>query len=155
MKQVLMGLCLIFLMVFSGTWAIADSAEQTEMCIPMGNIELSPPGSVNGKRSDVKFPHSEHFTYSCKKCHHKWKGNEDIKGCMTSDCHNVAQSPQKTRSKIPAIQYYKTAYHKACIGCHKEVKTENKAKAASGVVLKEKLYGSGPTSCKGCHYPID
>ena len=153
MKRIwIVGLCLIVLVVCSSTWGVARQfSKQTEICIPMGDIEINPPASVKGKRSSVNFPHSMHFGYDCKKCHHTWKGNGSIVNCMTSGCHNIEESPTKTGKNIPAIRYYKTAYHNSCIGCHKEVKKNNQSKAASGVVLKDKLSGAGPTSCKGCH----
>ena len=49
------------------------------------------------------------------------------------------------------INYFKTAYHKMCIGCHREMKAENQRLEKSGRVLKSKLPNVGPTSCNGCH----
>jgi hypothetical protein len=38
-----------------------------------------------------------------------------------------------------------------CIGCHKEIKAQNKRLEMSGRVLKDRLPNPGPSSCKGCH----
>jgi hypothetical protein len=78
-----------------------------------------------------------------------------IENCTTSGCHDGAESPVKAGGgKVDEemlINYYKTAYHKMCIGCHKEIKAENTRLEKSGRVLKEKLANAGPSSCKGCH----
>jgi hypothetical protein len=79
----------------------------------------------------------------------------NLTGCMTSGCHDLAALPKKGEGKPvdaeAAMKYYKTAYHEMCIGCHKEIKQKNKALAASGKVLEDKLPSTGPTSCNECH----
>jgi hypothetical protein len=78
-----------------------------------------------------------------------------IENCATSGCHDGTASPIKAGGgKVDEemlINYYKTAYHKMCISCHKEIRAQNKKLEMSGRVLKEKLPNAGPSSCKGCH----
>ena len=56
------------------------------MCLPMGTIVLGPPESVESKRASVDFPHSKHFVYDCKTCHHKWKGDAKISSQISGSC---------------------------------------------------------------------
>ncbi|MBW1841730.1 MAG: cytochrome c3 family protein [Deltaproteobacteria bacterium] len=125
------------------------------MCVPMGDIELMPPASVEAKRSPVNFPHSRHFNNDCKSCHHKWEGNAKIQNCTTAGCHDQVAAP-KTKEKYLkysdiSIKYYKYAFHSQCVGCHKEIKQKRKAMEMSHTTLKDKLPATGPTGCKGCH----
>jgi len=147
--------CLIIMLAFGGSWVIAAQDSEDKLCIPVESITLKAPESVEAKRAEVEFPHSVHFDYNCKTCHHKWENDANLTGCMTSGCHDLAQSPKKAKSRIvdpkAVMKYYKTAYHNKCIGCHKQIKMKNEALAASGKVLKDKLPNTGPTSCKGCH----
>ncbi len=149
-------LCLSAALVF-GSLKIADGQDmEDEMVVPMGIIVIEPPEAVEPKRSPVEFPHSRHFiTIDCKTCHHKWEGPEIIKGCSTADCHDVTISPTKSAKSGSdqnlAIRYYKAAYHQMCIGCHKEIKIQNKILETSLQELKEKLVAPGPTSCIVCH----
>lgn len=145
----------VVLVLGSITMVVGQEAE-TEMIVPMGIIELEPPDSVEPVRASVEFPHSKHFaSVDCRTCHHKWKGNEVITGCKNTGCHDVAVSPTKTEKNRPnpdsLIKYYKMAYHKMCIGCHKEIKAQNKQLEASFKELKEKLPPFGPTGCVECH----
>ena len=125
------------------------------MCLPMGTIVLGPPESVESKRASVDFPHSKHFVYDCKTCHHKWKGDAKIQDCTTSGCHDVQESPLKSKKgKIDrelAVRYYKTAFHKQCIDCHKQMKAKNKELEMSQRMLEAKLPETGPTTCVKCH----
>lgn len=149
------ALLLIVVLVCGGLWGVAaqGSEEAETLCIPMGHIVLSAPDGVEAKRSAVDFPHNLHFGYNCKTCHHKWENDTDLNGCMA--CHDLTESPSKAGGgKVDpeeAVMYYKTAYHKMCIGCHKEIKQKSAALAKSGRVLKDKLPPTGPTGCAGCH----
>jgi hypothetical protein len=151
-------LCVSMLFVF-GSMTIVDGQEtEKEMIVPMGNIVIGPPESVEPKRSPVDFPHSQHFaSVDCRTCHHTWQGTEVIKSCTTSGCHDVAVSPTKSgqgkANPDLGIRYYKTGYHQLCIGCHKEIKIQNKKLESSFKQLKEKLTIPGPTSCVECHPP--
>jgi len=151
-------LCLMIALLTGGVLGIAGAGEsESEMCIPMGSISLAAPDSVEPKRSGVEFPHSVHFDYSCKECHHKWDNESAIQGCMTSGCHDLTESPEKPVKHLQytdeAIIYYKFAFHKQCIGCHKELKELNR-EAAEALRLNDddtRLSATGPTGCKACH----
>ncbi len=147
--------CLVLAMIFGNFMVVSGSSDAGEMCVPMGPILLEPPESVEAKRPPVDFNHPIHFDFRCQTCHHKWVIPEPISGCNTSGCHDVAEAPKKPEKgaidKELAARYYKTAFHKMCIGCHKEMQIQNKALEMSGRVLKENLPNAGPISCKGCH----
>lgn len=143
-------------LVFGSITIVVGQETETEMVVPMGIIELEPPDSVEPVKTPVEFPHSRHFaSVDCRTCHHKWDGTDIITGCTTTDCHDVTVSPIKSGTKNPnsdlMIKYYKTAYHKKCIGCHKKIKTQNKQLEASFKGLEEKLPPFGPTGCIQCH----
>jgi hypothetical protein len=148
---------LILALIFSFAVAVSGEAEEDYMSVPMGNILLEPPDSVEDPRSAVDFPHSVHFDSTCQTCHHKWDKETPIVGCMTSGCHDITEAPTRSErlqsDENLAARYYKTAYHKMCITCHKELKAQNKELEMSGRVLKENLPNPGPTSCKECHVP--
>ncbi len=126
-----------------------------EMVVELGIITLEPPPGVESKRSSVPFPHGRHFETECRACHHTWQGTEPIKGCKASGCHDLIKAPERSSSYLSysdvAIKYYKYAYHKACIGCHKEIKAQNKALAESYQVVQEQLPSAGPSGCIECH----
>jgi hypothetical protein len=142
--------------VFGGINPVVGQETEDEMVVPMGTIEIGPPDSVEPTKSSVSFPHSRHFaSVDCRTCHHKWQGTEVITGCATTDCHDITVSPTKTGKSASnpdlAIRYYKTGYHKLCIGCHKEIRMQNKQLEISYKELKETLTVPGPTGCIGCH----
>jgi hypothetical protein len=153
----LLFLCLLSMVfVFGSITIVVGQESEEEMIVPMGTIVIGPPDSVEPKRSPVDFPHSLHFaTVDCRTCHHTWQGTELIKNCTTSGCHDVTVSPTKsgegTVNPDLAIRYYKTGYHQLCIGCHKEIKLQNKQLETSLKQLKETLTAPGPTSCIQCH----
>jgi len=124
-----------------------SSSFADELCIPMGTIELSAPEGVEAKRSAVDFPHPEHFKINCNQCHHTWEYGIEIKSCMTSGCHDQNKVPEKGDK----ILYYKEAYHKACIGCHKTIQKKNKDLELSKGSMKGQHEKTGPTSCVACH----
>ena len=149
-------LCLSMVLVFGNMTIVVGQETDAEMIVPMGTIELGPPEEVEPIRSPVGFPHSRHFaSVDCRTCHHDWKGTEIIKTCTTAECHDVTVSPTKSGENASnpglAIRYYKTAFHQMCIGCHKEIKIQNKQLEMSLKELKDKLTIPGPTSCIECH----
>jgi len=149
--KLLVGVALLAL--FSFGLVIADEFGD-ELCIPLGTIILEPPEEVDSKRAAVEFPHAIHFDYTCKTCHHTWDGESAVLSCMASGCHDLAQKPAKEeRAADPelAIRYYKDAYHSACIGCHKEIKKQNRAIENSYRSTSGTIQSSGPTSCNECH----
>ena len=149
--------CLILALVFGNAMVVTGESDVDDMSVPMGIITLEPPDSVEDPRPAVEFHHSAHFDYNCMTCHHKWDKESPIVGCTTSGCHDLTVAPTREERRQSdenlAIRYYKTAYHKMCITCHKEMKAENKKLEMSGRILAENLPNPGPTSCKGCHIP--
>jgi len=144
---------IVFMLI--GSTAVVFGQDEEDMIVPMGYITLSPPDSVEAKRADVEFPHSTHFGFDCRTCHHKWQGKEVIQGCTTSGCHDVAVSPTVSKKgNVPpdqAILYYKAAFHQMCIGCHKEMRAVNKELEMSYRKLDKELPRTGPTGCIECH----
>jgi hypothetical protein len=156
MYKVSIGIfCLILVLIFGNAMVVSGESEDETMSVPLGIIELQPPESVEAKKPLVQFPHATHFDFKCQTCHHKWEKVAPILGCKTDQCHDVAEAPKKSENvkdyELLSARYYKTAYHKLCIGCHKDMKLKNEKLEMSGRVLKENLPNVGPTSCKGCH----
>ena len=153
-------LCLLLVMGFSVSWVVAGQITKYEgsdgaLCIPIGSFIIAPPASVEKQRAAVDFPHSRHFMYNCKRCHHKWDNTSKIKNCMTAGCHNQVAAPEKPlkdgRITDEAIKYYKYAYHGQCRGCHKEL-SELKSELAQSIqtpTSESKVIG--PTGCVECH----
>ena len=154
----IIGLILIVL-IFGSSLMVSGQDAGEDLCIPMGSFLLEPPESVTAKRSAVDFPHSRHFDFNCIECHHKWDKESQIDGCTTSGCHDLAETPKKASKKAvsdkEAIKYFKNAYHKACIGCHKEIKAGNLS-AESKLRVSDTdtvIKNVGPITCKACHLP--
>ena len=155
MNRIRIYLPFIFLtMIFGYETVVIGQGPAEEMCIPK-IIIIQPPETVAAKRNSVEFPHTSHFEFPCRKCHHTWKGDA-IVNCTTSGCHDVTVSPIKSKkkgsNKVKAMRrYYKKAYHTLCIGCHRDIKLKNKAFEESKRKLTYKLRYHGPTSCSKCH----
>lgn len=134
---------------------VTGEQEAEEMCIPMGVIWLEPPDSIEDPRASVEFRHSLHFSQTCGTCHHKWDNESVIQGCMAAGCHDLFESPSKTKEagtrEELAMRYFKNAYHDMCINCHKQIKIENKKLEASYRELEKPLPKSGPVGCHECH----
>jgi hypothetical protein len=158
-KSGIVSLCTVALVMFVFVMVAPGYAEEElakeELCVPMGELMLNPPEGVDQKRASVEFPHSVHFDHACQKCHHTWAGEAEMKKCSTAECHDQLSTPKSYEAGHPyteaAIQYYKKAYHRLCIGCHKEIKEKNKALELSGELLDEPLVLGGPTGCIQCH----
>jgi hypothetical protein len=120
-------MCLLMVMVLGVTWVVAGQVTKYEgsegaLCIPIGSFVIAQPESVVKQRAAVDFPHSRHFVYNCKRCHHKWDNTSKIQNCMASGCHKeleeirseLAQSargPEKASSDIGPT---------GCVECHPE-----------------------------------
>ncbi|HDI59381.1 MAG TPA: hypothetical protein ENF48_03325 [Desulfobacteraceae bacterium] len=130
-----------------GLTAVAVAAE--ELCVPLDVITIEAPAGVAAERSPVDFPHGQHFSMACTECHHKWQGTDENLSCATAGCHDLTAAPKKG-SGIPDRRYYKNAFHRSCIGCHKKIKTANlEAEAAKSV--NTVILPGGPTGCVECH----
>lgn len=154
----LLACCMVLFFIGSAVIVFAESHEEDKdefMSVPMGDIPLEPPESIEAKTSSVVFPHGQHLETSCQECHHTWKKQTMVKTCSAAECHDAAINPQKKqKSKIDealAIRYYKKAYHDMCIGCHKSILAENLKKELANTILTEPLRNVGPPLCVGCH----
>ncbi len=130
------------------------ASEDETLTVPLGDITLEAPESVDAKKTPVDFPHGVHFNFTCKTCHHKWEPPEKIVSCTTSGCHDVFKLSEKKEKMADAdlsVKYYRTAFHKLCIGCHKAIKTKDWEMEMSGRIIKGKLGKTGPTGCIQCH----
>jgi hypothetical protein len=141
--------------LIGGMQAVSGTAATEDMCVPMGTIVLKAPEGAKAQRSAVNFPHAQHFGDRCVTCHHTWGGTEPIVGCMTSGCHDVTEVPTRKAGEAvdegPGMAYFKNAYHKLCITCHKDLKAKNLALQRSLTPLSKKLPKTGPVSCAECH----
>jgi hypothetical protein len=152
-KSVLLTAVVVFI-VCGLAWGLA-MAEEEEMCVPMGDITLESI-APEAQRESVIFPHATHFTFDCRECHHKWDYKTAILNCTTSGCHDLVEAPRNEDGRLvndPAltILYFKSAYHEKCLGCHKEIKQQNKRQEATKTALGEQLQPAGPTGCIECH----
>ena len=157
LKSIMTAIVIFIFLIASGLAAVAEKTEVTmdAIFVPVGRLALAPPVGVTPKRSAVAFPHSQHFGYTCKTCHHKWDGNSQVQSCTTSKCHDQLSLPVKSKktraNSLEAIRYYKYAFHQQCISCHREIRIHNKRLERSRRKIKEPLQWPGPTSCVGCH----
>lgn len=136
-------------------FSIAVSEDLEELCIPLQTLVIEPLSGAEQQRASVEFPHGTHFNYACQRCHHTWNGREEIKNCTTSGCHDQLATPKQSDSDMSpealALTYYKKAYHQLCIGCHKQIKQQNKQIELSKKPITTALAKTGPTGCIECH----
>ena len=156
-KSTMALVALFTVLTAGGLRAVAENKETTmdAIYVPVGRLVLAPPVGVIPKRSAVAFPHSRHFGYTCQTCHHKWSGHSPVQSCTASKCHDQLSASVKTNRMLQyrpeSMGYYKYAFHKQCIGCHREIKAQNVRSARSGKTLREPLQATGPTGCVDCH----
>ncbi len=148
-------LCGLLCISLGAAWCFAGEEAEGELCIPLGTIEIEAPEGAEVKRTPVEFPHTLHFEFNCKECHHNWTGEEQNLGCMTSGCHDLAKKPEKAgkagkADKDKSVQYFKDAFHKSCLGCHKAMKSKQK-KVELSRTLDASAVKYGPTGCVECH----
>ncbi len=148
-------LCVMMVVILGTTLKVSGQNQEEDMLVPMGVITLEAPDGVEIKRAPVEFKHGLHLVRGCKECHHTWKGDGQIKTCATSECHNLIKSPGKSKKYLSytkeSILYFKYAYHKMCISCHKDIRMKNTALEMSSKVVKDKLQRAGPLGCVPCH----
>lgn len=84
-------------------------------------------------KNPVTLDHKKHAVaneIACTECHHTWKKPEMKTPQKCAECHKAEDKGEKG---------LKRAYHKQCMGCHKELKKQGKT-------------AFGPTTkCSGCH----
>ncbi len=137
--------CFAILMMSYGAFAKGgpDSLE-----LPTGTMTLTAPFDTqrSPKLSPVLFPHSLHFSYSCKDCHHDWDGENPVKSCATSGCHEKIWAPMPGTTPLDGkrIKSLTGAYHQVCRSCHRREVTQQKNAGIKNV-------STGPIACEGCH----
>jgi c(7)-type cytochrome triheme protein len=100
-------------------------------------------------RPAVAFPHLQHIDaeIECNSCHHRFKGGENIvdeaeleedaEGIKCGACHQDKSGFQFKPDLDPTKRNLQQAYHRMCMGCHRQLKKE-----------KQK---AGSVTCGGCH----
>jgi hypothetical protein len=153
-KRISSTIVVVVMVLLTGPAAVSGDRLDA-ITVPVGTLVLHPPSGIVAVRSPVAFPHSLHFTYACNQCHHKWNGLTPVKTCMAAGCHDALDPPQKSEKAlaydIEAMPYFKYAYHKRCIGCHKEIRAINHAREKSIMGPGGKVLNLGPVGCVGCH----
>ena len=88
----------------------------------------------------VVFPHRLHASMSemgvgCMQCHHYTEEGAAIQRCST--CHAMSPDPAQENLEQPSL---KGAYHRQCIGCHREWSHETKC----GICHAKRVPGEEP-----------
>jgi c(7)-type cytochrome triheme protein len=104
---------------------------------------------TNRERPAVAFPHMDHINsgIECKTCHHRFKGGKNIldemelqegaEGLKCPSCHKEKPGFRFAPDLDPTKRNLQQAFHRQCIGCHRQLKQEGKK--------------SGPVTCGQCH----
>lgn len=118
---------------------------QDELSLPTGTMMLAAPAHSKTKMSPVVFPHSTHFQFSCKSCHHEWDKVSPVEGCASSGCHEKlwASPPGSTPLRDRKVKSLTGAYHRVCRECHRNQLEENKKNSMST--------STAPVTCEQCH----
>jgi len=101
-----------------------DAASAPQTAVPeILTIEI-----LSNLYESVVFTHNDHTSYAdnCETCHHHSAPGVTA---SCSKCHSSVPRAQATDKTLIGL---KGAYHKQCMGCHKEM-------------------GSGPVGCTDCH----
>ena len=160
MLKYLLALIASAIVVIAGSLTATAGEKEAAMdaiYVPVGRLALAPPVGVVSKRAAVAFPHSRHFEYTCRTCHHKWDGQSNVKRCSAADCHDQLSAPPPVKGAryfdyiSDSIGYFKFAFHRQCINCHKEIEVRNAESARSVFKLSTPPRKTGPTGCVQCH----
>lgn len=131
---------LIFAWLFVLTAATTVTAQPDEDVLELNSsiIEVH-------TRPVVQFSHTVHlddYAIECSQCHHVYQGGENVwqdddpvKKCQ--ECHNDPTTKNELRLPAKTLNL-KWAFHRNCIGCHREYNKENNVEAA-------------PVKCQNCH----
>ncbi|MCP4687709.1 MAG: cytochrome c3 family protein [Desulfobacterales bacterium] len=155
LKNILFVLVMMNIILAPGApWAIAGD-ELDAIHLPVGALTIAAPRGVEPRRSPVAFPHSLHFDHACKTCHHKWNGYTPVSGCSASGCHDLTGPQKNDKSKRASsageARYFKKAYHKLCLACHRRLKRQRKEMERSRTAATKPAPKTGPTGCVQCH----
>jgi hypothetical protein len=151
MKKYVLFVCSLAIILMTGNSLIFAKAAQDELRLPTGTMTLTAPAHSQTKMSPVVFPHSTHFQFSCKSCHHEWDQVSPVEGCASAGCHEKlwASPPGSTPLRDKKVKSLTGAYHKACRECHR---SELKALKDQGMSEKKAMSRfSAPLACEECH----
>ena len=124
-------------------WAVNLAAQPDDILLDDQSVFTS------RSRPAVAFPHMQHIDaeIECSECHHKFKAGEnvvdegeleeDAEGIKCADCHKDRPGLRFSPELDATERTLRQAYHRMCMGCHRQVKKENKK--------------AGSVTCGGCH----
>lgn len=124
-------------------WTINLSAQPDEILLDNKSEFTS------RQRPAVKFPHLAHMEadIECSSCHHRFKNGENQvddseleegeEGIKCASCHRRKTGFKFKPELDPTKRNLMQAYHRMCMGCHRQLKKDNKA--------------AGAVTCGECH----
>ena len=117
----------IVLILFASCFIVAYADEVKNTNKSKSGSETHILGHLSNIYEPIEFAHEMHtlITESCQTCHHN---SEEGETPSCQECHIIS-----SKSKDLDILSLKDAYHRQCIGCHKEL-------------------DAGPTNCTQCHF---
>lgn len=129
---------LLVSMLFFAFSSMPLAANRPEM--PANRLE------IKGAKKSVSFGHAKHDKkgIACESCHHKVKGQEIVKKCSSSGCHDDLAA-RNGKHSLYRIMHGKEMKHDSCISCHAEIvaqKPEHKREKA-----QKKLLGCQQSRC--------
>ena len=101
------------------------------------------------ERPPAAFRHMFHISngIECKTCHHRFQGGKNVldemelqegaEGIKCSSCHKDKPGFRFAPDLDPTKRNLQQAYHRQCMGCHRQVSQEGKK--------------AGPVTCGQCH----
>jgi class III cytochrome C family protein len=142
MRRYLIFAYSLSILFMTGNSLIFAKEQPDKLHVPTGDMVLTAPSHSQTTMSPVAFPHSLHFGFSCKSCHHEWDQVSPVEGCASSGCHEKlwASPPGTTPLDQKRIKSLTGAYHNVCRECHRSQLKEQNA--------------TGPVTCGECH-PAD
>jgi len=149
MKRCFLFVCSFAIILMAGNSLVVANAAQDELRFPTGTMTLTAPAHSQTKMSPVAFPHSTHFQFSCKSCHHEWDKVSPVEGCASAGCHEKlwASPPGSTPLGDKKVKSLTGAYHKVCRDCHRSLLAEQKSQGRS----KSMSRITAPVACEECH----
>ena len=134
---------MVILGVGSLLWGVNIGAQPDDILLDDQSVFAS------RSRPAVAFPHIQHIDaeIECNSCHHRFKGGENIvdeaeleedaEGIKCAACHKDKTGFQFKPDLDPTERNLQQAYHRMCMGCHRQLEKEKKK--------------TGSVTCAGCH----
>ena len=124
-------------------WAVNLDAQPEDILLDNQTVFTS------RTRPAVAFPHMQHIDaeIECSSCHHRFQGGENIvdeaeleedaEGIKCASCHKKEPGFRFKPDLDLTKRILQQAYHRMCMGCHRQLKKENKK--------------AGVITCGECH----